>query len=101
MAAFDPDFDPIGLVLMALINPAVVAVAIWLGLKADQWQKIIVAGFAAAFAGSLAVWLVTFVGVLPPRALGSDAGLFVISFVYAMVIAAVCYGVRGYRLKQN
>ncbi len=101
MAAFDPDFDPFGLVLMALANPAVIAVAIWLGLKADQWQKIIVAGFAAAFAGSLTIWLATFTGILAPRALGSDAGLFVISFFYGMVVSGICYGFRARRLKQN
>ena len=101
MGAFDPDFDPLGLVMMAVLNPAVFGVAIWLGLNADQWQKIIVAGFGAAFAGSLAVWLATFVGVLPPRALGSDAGLFVISFFYGMVLSGICYGIRGRKLKQN
>ena len=38
--------------LTALLNPAVVGVALWLGGRANQWQKVPVAAFAAA----LAVW---------------------------------------------
>jgi hypothetical protein len=42
-------------VLVALLNPAVIAVAFWMGRNADQWQKLPVAAFAAALAGRLNV----------------------------------------------
>ena len=74
MLAFDPNFDPLGLLLIALLNPVVIAVAWIMGARADQWQKLIVIGFASALAGAAAVWLTTFIGLLPPRQMGSDAG---------------------------
>ena len=84
-------FDPFGIVTIALLNPVVIAVALWLGWHADQWQKIVVAGFAAALAGAFAIWLVTYVKWLPARGFGSTAGLFVTSFVYGMVLASAAY----------
>src|SRR2546423_14994047 len=38
-------------VLTALLNPAVIVIAFWMGRSADQWQKLPVAAFAAALAG--------------------------------------------------
>ena len=46
-AAIQP-FDPLGIVLTAVLNPVVIVAALWLGWHADQWQKVLVAGFAAA-----------------------------------------------------
>ena len=39
--------------LTALLNPVVVAVAFWMGATADQWQKLPLAAFAGAVAGIL------------------------------------------------
>ena len=39
--------------LTALLNPAVIAVAFWMGRHADQWQKVPVAAFAGAVVGSV------------------------------------------------
>ena len=91
MLNFDPNFNPLELVLMALLNPVVIAVSFFMGARSDQWQKLIVSGFAAALAGAAAVWLATFVGLLAPRAFGSDAGLFVFNFIYGVVIAGLAY----------
>jgi len=44
-------FDPITLVLIAVLNPVVIVVAFLMGRRADQWQKIIVAAFAASLCG--------------------------------------------------
>ena len=93
LAALQP-FDPWGLALIALANPAVIAVAVWLGWQANQWQKIIVAGFAAAMAGAVAIWLATFTQLLPARGYGGEAGLFVISFFYGIFLAAAAYLIR-------
>ena len=91
MALFDPNFDPLTLLAMAVLNPVVVGVAVYMGLKSDQWQKLVVVGFASAFAGAMAVWLATTFGVLAPRPFGSDAGLFLFSFVYGMLVGWIAY----------
>ncbi|MBU2534320.1 MAG: hypothetical protein KKB37_16395 [Alphaproteobacteria bacterium] len=93
IAAIQP-FDPMGIVLAGILNPVVIAVAAWLGWHADQWQKVLVAGFAAAFAGNLALWLVTKAGLMTVRGDGGVAGVFVVSFLFAMVVAAVALAIR-------
>ena len=90
-------FDPAGILLAAVMNPVVIGVALWLGWQADQWQKIIVAGFAAACAGGIAMWLVTAYGLLTVRGYGGFSGVFAASFVFAMLLAAIAYAVRRYR----
>ena len=50
-------FDPWTLVLIALLNPVVIAVAFYMGRLADQSQKLIVAAFAASLAGFILYWL--------------------------------------------
>ena len=44
-------FDPKTLLLLALLNPAVIATGFLMGRSADQWQKVIIAAFAASLAG--------------------------------------------------
>jgi len=90
-------FDPGGLALAAILNPVVVAVALWLGWQANQWQKLVVAGFAAACAGAVAVWLGTAIGLISVHGYGGVSGVFAISFVYGIVLAGVAYGVRRAR----
>ena len=92
-AAIQP-FDPAGIVLAAVLNPVVIAVALWLGWHADQWQKVLVAGFAAAFAGAIALWLATALGLVTVRGFGGMSGVFAASFVFGMVLAAIAYAVR-------
>ena len=94
IAAVIQPFDPLGIVLAAVLNPVVIAVALWLGWHANQWQKVLVAGFAAAFAGSIALWLAPAVGVVTVRGFGGMSGVFAASFVFGMVLAAIAYGVR-------
>lgn len=90
-------FDPAGLIMAAILNPVVWAVALWLGWHADQWQKILVAGFAAAMAGAVALWLVTEVGLVTVRGYGGVSGVFVASFIWGMMLAAVSYVMRRKR----
>jgi hypothetical protein len=84
-------FDPLDLVIIALLNPVVIVVAIVMGRKADQWQKMIVAGFAAAMAGAVLIWIATFSKLLPARGVGGEAGLFVLSFIYGTLLATLAY----------
>ncbi len=77
-------FDPTTLILIALLNPAVIAVAVWMGRKADQWQKLPVVAFAAALAGFILYWLVTMLQLVPVHALGSEAGLVALQCVFGL-----------------
>jgi hypothetical protein len=84
-------FDPVDLVIIALLNPVVIIVAIAMGRRADQWQKMFVAGFAAAMAGAVLIWIATFGQFLPARGVGGEAGLFVLSFIYGTLLATLAY----------
>lgn len=84
-------FDPETLVLLALLNPAVIGVAFWMGRNADQWQKIIVAAFAASIAGFALFWLGTFTGVLVVGSQGGAAGVVMLQFAFGLLWAALGY----------
>ncbi|MFA5952356.1 MAG: hypothetical protein WC807_18965 [Hyphomicrobium sp.] len=88
-------FDPVTLVLIALLNPAVIAVAFVLGRKADQWQKLIVAAFASALCGFVLYWLGGQVGLLSIHALGGEASVLVIQTVLGLVWASIGYYFRA------
>lgn len=78
--------------MIAALNPAVVAVALYMGSKADQWQKLIVAAFAAALAGAVLIWIGTTLRfeflATPARA---AAGIFVAQFFSGLIWAAIGY----------
>lgn len=77
----------------ALLNPLVVLVAAYVGRKADQWQKVVVAAFAGGFAGFLIGAVAQNLGLihLLPR---SFAGLFLASFCLSIVAGAAGYATR-------
>ena len=87
-------FDPGTLVLVALLNPVVIGVGFVMGRKADQWEKIPVAAFAASLLGFLLYWLVAAVGLLPVHALGSEAGIVALQFVFGLGWASLGYLLR-------
>ena len=93
MAEIQP-FDPTTLLLIALLNPAVIAVGFIMGRKADQWQKVPIAAFAASLAGFVLYWLVAAVGLLPIHARGGEAGIVVMQFVFGLVWAGIGYALR-------
>jgi hypothetical protein len=78
--------------VIALLNPVVVAVALWMGRSADQWQKLPVAAFAASAAGTTAVYVAARLG-LPGvvRATRAEAGIFIAQFILGLAWAAVGY----------
>ena len=81
-------------VLTALLNPAVIVVAFWLGRNADQWQKLPVAAFAAALVGSVLVYVAVWLGIAGVAGVGrAAAGVFVAEFIFGLAWAAA-----GYRL---
>jgi hypothetical protein len=78
--------------LIALLNPAVIGVAIWLGVTANQWQKLPVAAFAAACVGSLLIYLAVQLGLLSLARIGNaPAGIFIAQFLFGLVWAAAGY----------
>ena len=87
-------FDPVTLVLIALLNPAVIVVAIVMGRRADEWQKLIIAAFAASLAGFILYWIVTTIGLLPVRALGGEAGIVLLQTLFGLIWASIGYWTR-------
>lgn len=84
-------FDPMTLVLLAAVNPAVIIVALLMGRGADQWQKLPVAAFAASLAGFLLYWLGGQVGLFAIHAVGGEAALVLLGFVFGLVWAIIGY----------
>jgi membrane protein YqaA with SNARE-associated domain len=88
-------FDPLTLVLLAAVNPAVIVVAFLMGRNADQWQKLIVAAFAASLSGFLLYWIGGQVGVFSIHAVGGEAALVMLQCVFGFVWAALGYWLRA------
>ncbi len=87
-------FDPLTLILLAAVNPAVIIVAVLMGRAADQWQKLVVAAFAASLAGFLLYWLGGQVGLLAIHAIGGEAAIFMLQLVFGLLWAALGYASR-------
>ena len=87
-----PEFRDI--LLLALLNPAVVAVGFLMGRRADQVQKLVIAGFLAAIAGTLFVGLLMATGLSRsgPRLL---MGVFIVAMVSGAIAAWLGWRVRG------
>ena len=84
--------DPKLVVLIAALNPVVIAVAAWMGSKADEVQKILIAAFAGAAAGVALIWLLAelrFEFIAKPAR--AAAGIFVLQFLFGLVWAWLGY----------
>lgn len=93
-----PPVDLTALLLIALLNPAVIAVALWMGSRADEWQKLPVAAFAAALAGSVPVYFATWLGIAAlPRLGRAAAGVFIAQCVFGLLWAGLGYWYRQRR----
>jgi hypothetical protein len=82
--------------LFALLNPAAIAVAFWMGRKADQTAKLVIAAFAGAASGSALLWLAALLRVAfvatPSRA---AAGIFAAQCVFCLLWAWAGYVTRS------
>ena len=87
-------FDPMTLFWIALLNPVAIVVAFVMGRKADQWQKLIVAAFAASLCGVGLYWLAAQLGLLPIHALGGEAAILLLQFLFGLVWATIGYKTR-------
>ncbi len=89
---FQPDVSYAIITAIALLNPAVITVGLWLGARSDQVQKLPIAGFAAALAGIALVWVAAwfrlpYVG----DAARAAGGLLVTQMVAGTIWAAIAY----------
>jgi hypothetical protein len=84
-------FDPVTLVLLALLNPGVIAVAVLMGRSADQWQKLPVAAFAASVVGFIFYWIGGQIGIFSIHAIGGEAALVILQFAFGLVWATLAY----------
>jgi len=74
--------------LTALCNPAVIVIAFWMGRRADQWQKLPVAAFAGALAGSIVLYLAARLEIGGVAATGrAAAGIFTTQFLFGLLWA--------------
>jgi hypothetical protein len=88
-------FDPLTLVLLAAVNPAVIAVAFLMGRNADQWQKLLIAAFAASVAGFALYWIGGQIGLFAIHAVGGEAAIFMLQFAFGLAWAALGYLFRA------
>jgi hypothetical protein len=87
-----PPVELSNVLLTGLLNPVVVVVAILMGRKADQWQKIPVAGFAAATLGSAVIYVLVRLGLMGLSNTGrAAAGIFIVQMLVGMLWAAAAF----------
>lgn len=84
-------FDPYAIILVALLNPVVILLAFVLGRDANQWQKLIVAGFAASCAGFLVLYALAYFRVIVVKGFGAPTGVFVAQFLFGIIWAWIGY----------
>lgn len=96
MITLEP-FDPYSIVLVALLNPVTVGVAFLMGRGANQWQKLIVAAFAAACAGFILIYALAYVQLVHVKGFGAPTGVFVLQFVFGLLWAYIGYRMRPER----
>jgi hypothetical protein len=84
-------FEPTTLLLIAALNPAVIIVAVLMGRRADQWQKLPIAAFAASLIGMALFWIAGEVGIFAIHALGGEAAIFLIQCLLGFIWAWLAY----------
>jgi hypothetical protein len=87
-------FDPGTLVWIAALNPVVIVIAFVMGQRASEWQKLIIAAFAASLAGFILYWLAAEVGLVAVHALGGEAALLLLQMLFGLGWAALGYVLR-------
>ena len=82
------------ILILALLNPAVVIAGFVIGRRADQPQKIVIAGFIAALAGTAFAWLLMRLGLTGagPRLL---MGIFIVGLAAGMLAAWLGWRTRA------
>ncbi len=97
-----PDLEPsvplASVALYALLNPATIVVAFWLGRLADQAGKLLIAAFAGAAAGIAVLYVAAWFRIWEAPMLGrAAAGVFAASLLTGLAYAALGYAMRRTR----
>ncbi len=82
------------ILLLSLLNPATLLTGYWLGRRADQSQKLVLAAFIAGIAGALFAWLLMRFGYTTsqPKLV---AGIFLTS-----AMLGLAWSWLGYKMQQ-
>jgi len=89
---FQPDVDLKLITAIAALNPVVIGIAVYLGHRCNQAAKLIVAGFAAALAGMIPLYLAGLLHMnFIAQAGRASAGILVIQTVFGTLWAALAY----------
>lgn len=92
-----PDVPLLEVLLWGVLNPATIAVAFWMGTKANEPAKIMIAAFAGAAAGFALLFLTALLGLLDSPTVGRAAvGVFIVS-----LIAGLAYAGAGYLMRRR
>jgi hypothetical protein len=81
--------------LPAAFDPVLVLVAVWLGWRADQFGKVMIAGLAAFGVSVLVSWIVSSLGLPWVAPVRSDAlTLFPVRWIAGMLWASGAFAAR-------
>lgn len=87
-----PDVPLLEVLIYGVLNPATIVVAFLMGRRVDAKNKILLAAFIGAAAGSLLLYIATFFQIWDAPTLGrSIAGTFIVSLIAGYVYAAAGY----------
>jgi hypothetical protein len=90
-----PPSAPVSVWLAAAFDPLLIAVAVWLGWKADQFGKVFIAAIAALAASAVFAWLVTLAGIPWIAPIGRDLPiLFPVRALGALIWASFGFGLQ-------
>ncbi|MBX9683856.1 MAG: hypothetical protein K2X41_08715 [Hyphomicrobium sp.] len=90
-----PDVPLMEVALYAIFNPATIAVAFWLGRKADAKNKLLIAAFGGAIAGVAALYIAALLRIWDAPTVGrAAAGVFVASLVTGLIYARIGYATK-------
>jgi len=93
-----PPSVPFATWLLAAFDPVLIAVAVVLGWKADQFGKVFIAAIAALGLSALAAWIITSIGLPWLAPVSRDAPtLFPVRTIAAVLWACAAYGARRIR----
>lgn len=88
----------VSVALYALLNPATIVIAFWLGRQADQAGKLLIAAFAGAVAGVSVLYVAAWLRIWQAPTLGrAAAGVFAASLVTGLAYAGIGYALRRTR----
>lgn len=91
-----PDVNVLELIAYGALNPATIAAAFYVGRKADEKPKILIAAFVGAIAGTVLLYFAALFGIWDAPALGRASGGVLVSGL----VAGVVYGWIGYATRK-